>query len=184
MPDRLLPGGFVAVALAGAVLAAVGTGCVLCRRQVVAAGGLYMRYFFSAELCYHEVKVEGTKLTYTYYVAPDTLRCWMIQVPCYADSDLKTVTMKLPRNDARELAHVVNRSGFLKLPDTCGDTGTRQRCYAYVVTAADYCGSVEKTVVYRSSPEAGAPPESFIQVAASLAQAVKRNFGHDVALPR
>jgi len=184
MPDRLLPDGFVAMALAGALLAAVGPGCVLCRRQVVAAGGFYMRYFFSAELCYHEVKIEGTKLTYTYYVAPDTLRCWVIQAPCYTDSDLKTVATTLSKRDARELARIVNRSGFLSLPDTCGDTRLRQRFYPYVVTAADRCGSVEKTVVYRSTPEASSPPDPFTQVAASLAQAVKRNFGHDVALPR
>jgi hypothetical protein len=138
-----------------------------------------MSYFYDAPMCYHRVQIDSTILSYTYYVAPDTLR-WVIQAPCYADSELKTVTTTLSRQEIKRLADVVNRSGFLRLPDTCGGNPGRRMCAGpYVLSAGRCCD--EKRVVYR--PIDVPAPEPYKEVCSALAVLVQQKFGHNIEVP-
>jgi hypothetical protein len=141
-----------------------------------------MSYFHEAPTCYHRVQIDSTVLSYTYYVAPDTL-VWFIQAPCYADSDLKTVTATLSRQEIKKLADAVNSSGFLRLPDTCGGNPDRlkaPRYLLYVLSVGRCCD--EKKVVYR---HVDAPvPEPYREVCSALVALVQQKLGHSIEVPR
>jgi hypothetical protein len=155
----------------------VGLGC---RPRISSKPGAFaMRYFYDAPTCYHRVQIDSTTLSYTYYVAPDTL-VWVMQAPCYADPDLKTVTATLSRQEIKKLADVVNRSGFLLLPDTCGgNPGRRMTGGPYVLSAGRCCD--EKRVVYR--PIDVPAPEPFMEVCSALVALVQRKLGHSIEVP-
>ena len=139
-----------------------------------------MSYFYDAPTCYHRVQIDSTALSYTHYVAPDTL-VWVMQAACYADSDLKTVTTTLSRQEIKKLADVVNRSGFLRLPDTCGgNPGRRITGGPYVLSAGRCCD--EKRVVYR--PVDVPAPEPFMEVCSALVALVQQKLGHSIEVPR
>ena len=157
------------------VLAAVMAIAPGCRRRISSKPGLFeMSYFYSTPTRYHKVEIDSTALKYTYYVAPETL-AWEMQLPCYADSELKTLTAVLSQSDLDELARVVNRSGFLRLPDTIGKLGG-PICAA--VLSAGRCWD-NMTVVYLSGPR----PQPFLDVAGALLGVVQDKLGRTIALP-
>lgn len=165
------PLGFVAV-LAFAVL--VGQGC---REQFRSKpSGFLMSYLSAAATGYHRVEIDSTVLKYTYYEKPETL-VWVIQAPCYADSDLKTLAASLSQSDLDELARVVNRSGFLRLSDT---NGTWRGGPGPIVSAEISVGRCcdQRTKVYVNGPM----PQAFADVKAALAGLVQAKFGRTFAL--
>ena len=157
-----------------ALVALVGQGC---RQQFSSkARGFQMGYLSSALTSYHRVEIDSTVLKYTYYDAPEAL-VWVIQAPCYADSDLKTLTASLSQKDLDELARVVNRSGFLRLPDTSGSLhGGPGPVVSAEISVGRCCD--QRTKVYINGPM----PRAFADVKAALADLTQARFGRTFAL--
>ena len=143
-----------------------------CRERLSSKPNLFaMSYLSPSSTNYHRVEIDSTVLKYTYYEKPDSLN-WEVQAPCYADSDLRTLTANLSQKDLDELAGVVNRSGFLRLPDTSGD---RRRGPGPVVSAEISVGRCcdQRTKVYINGPM----PQAFEDVKAAFAGLVQAKFG-------
>ena len=130
-----------------------------------------MSYFSHPAVSYHRVEIDSTVLKYTYYEKPDSLN-WEVQAPCYADSDLQILTANLSQADLDELARIVNRSGFLRLPDTSGDWHTGPGPLVSAQISAGRCCD-RKTKVYANGPM----PQAFADVKAALAGLVQAKFG-------
>ena len=161
--------------LAAAVLAAVSVSQACPRVRVNPGKHFHASYSVAGAGACHRVRVDDTTLTYTYYVAPESLiEHWMLQMPCYRESDLKTVTAVLSRNELDELARVVNKSGFLRLPDRCyGELGEGMSPPYTISVGSD---KVEKRVVFISYKNA--PPGAFVEVQSKLTGMLKAKFGH------
>jgi Raf kinase inhibitor-like YbhB/YbcL family protein len=165
------PLGFVAV-LAFAVLVSPG-----CREHLSSKPCWFaMSYLSPTATGYHRVEIDSTLLKYTYYEKPETL-VWVVQAPCYADSDLRTLTASLSQADLDELARAVNRSGFLRLPDTSGNWhGGPGPIVSAEISVGRCCG--RKTKVYVNGPM----PQALEDVKAALAGLVQAKFGRTFAL--
>ena len=148
-----------------------------CRKQFSSKPRWFgMSYFSPTAVAYHRVEIDSTVLKYTYYEKPDGLN-WEIQAPCYADSDLKTLTASLSLEDLGELARVVNRSGFLRLPDTSGSFHSGPGPVVSAEISVGRCCD-QKTKVYINGPM----PQAFADVKAALAGLVQAKFGRTFAL--
>jgi hypothetical protein len=144
-----------------------------CRERLSSRPGLFgMSYLSGSPMSYHRVEIDSTALRYTYYEAPETL-VWVMQFPCYADSELTTLTASLSQQDLDELARVVNRTGFLSLPDTMGSFGQPPPGpYPSTVISTGRCCD-QRTKVHINGPM----PQAFKDVRAALASLVQAKFG-------
>ncbi len=153
-------------------LALVLTASTGCRERISSKPRWFgMSYFSHPAVSYHRVEIESTVLKYTYYEKPDSLN-WEVQAPCYADSDLQTLTASLSQADLEELARIVNRSGFLRLPDTSGDRHAGPGPVVSAQISAGRCCDT-RTKVYVNGPM----PQAFADVKAALAGLVQAKFG-------
>jgi hypothetical protein len=146
---------------------------------VNARENFHARYAIAGGTATHRIQIDDTVLKYMYFVAPETLH-WYVQMPCYRESDLKTVTAVLSRSELDELAAVVNKSGFLDLPRWCGGKPGEGMSPPYVLSVGS--SGVEKQVAY--IPHRGLPPSAFLDVAKKLAAVAQARLGHISAYPR
>jgi len=159
----------VAIAIALMLLTTGG-----CRERLSSKPSRFrMTYFSDSPTTYHRVEIDSTVLKY--YEAPESF-IWVMQVPCYADSDLKTLTASLSQKDLDELARVVNRSGFLRLPDTIGSLGRFEMRPPTVEISAGRCCDQRTRVLVN-----GPMPQAFKGVSAALADLVQVKFGRTFA---
>ncbi len=133
----------------------------------------HARYAISGATAAARLQIEDTILTYRYFKAPETLH-WHVQMSCYRETDLKTVTAILSRSELDELTAVVNESGFLNLPSWCGGKQGEGMAYPYVLSVGSR--EMEKQVVY--VPHRGQPPSAFLAVARKLATLAQAKFGY------
>jgi hypothetical protein len=158
--------------MAALAAATVSQACV--RAGVNAKKHFHARYAVAGAFACRTVRVDDTTLTYTYYTAPESLRShWMVQMPCYRDSDLKTVTAGLSRSELEELARVINKSGFLRLPDRCGGPEGEGMSAPMILEAGS--DKVEKRVFYIRDRKP--VPEAIVAFRAKLAEMVQAKFG-------
>jgi hypothetical protein len=149
------------------------------RKGVDAQRSFHARYGFSGATAAAGLEIEDTILSYRYFRTPETLH-WHVQMPCYRETDLKTVTAVLSRSELDGLAAVVNESGFLNLPSWCGGRQGEGMAYPYVLSVGS--SETEKQVVY--VPHRGQPPSTFLAVARRLATLAQAKFGNISAYRR
>ena len=134
-----------------------------CDEEQLSKVALKAQYHYTAECTYCDIRVDGSKITYTYFKA-DRERCdrWLVQAPCWTQNDFKTATASLSDSERRNLASLIAQSGFMDLKDTYGEEHESARYYPYTLEVT--VGEQVRRVEYRSRPDAPPMPEAFVKV--------------------
>ncbi|MBJ6610157.1 MAG: hypothetical protein JG718_07340 [Candidatus Thiothrix moscowensis] len=131
---------------------------------------LYLRFLATGESFYSEITLENGILSYTYF-ANSNNRCakWVQSSPCWRESDLKTISMALPKEDLDNLYAVANESGIFGIKaDKIGGAKAGQRYYAQHVEAR--VDGKEKHLIYQSFPGSAQKPEAFHRIETALVE--------------
>lgn len=139
--------------------------------------GLYLRFLATGESFYTEIKLEHGILSYTYFEDTEN-RCekWIKSSPCWKNSDLKTISAALPKEDLDNLYTLAKENGILKLAkETLGGAKEGQRYYAQRMDVR--INGKEKHLVYQSFPGSTKKPEAFSQIETALVE-YARNLPH------
>jgi hypothetical protein len=138
------------------------------------------RYHTTSEESYVDIRVDGNNISYTYAdlsrMDPKLKERWVWQSPMWSKKDLVTVHANLSNWQLRHLVNVINESSFLGMPNVCGKAeGGVGRYYGYELSAQ--LGYRKNEVLYKSSPDASAAPESFGNVERALIEIARSKFG-------
>jgi hypothetical protein len=166
--------------LVGAAIAAAGfapfmTGC----SSSATSRTMHVTYSIAYERAYDSVDISGSKLTYVYYTAPDTVLCTFTR-PCFGDSNLKVLTVDLSQKEVSGLSSALGELRLERLQDTTGDL--KSPSYNPVLLSVRNARS-EKTIVYRSTSWAPPAPVEFKQAAKLIAGLVDKKLHRAVAIP-
>ena len=143
---------------------------------------LYMNYHFTAEAAYRDIKINQSKLIYTYFEDVEG-KCegWVAQIPCWTGEDLTTKEVPLSEEEISDLIRLINQTGFMNLENRYGPDSISARCYP--LTLSVKIGKNEKEVVYCDRPIAPVSPpmpEAFKKVKDKLFELVDKNFMHTI----
>lgn len=169
--NRLLIG----AAIATVCVATFMTGC----SGPATSRTMHVTYYIAYERVFDSIDISGSKLTYVYYTAPDTVLCTVTR-PCFGDSNLKVLTAELSQKEVSALSSSLGELRLDRLPDTTGDLKSRD--YSPVLLSVRNA-SREKTIVYRSTNWAPPAPIEFKQAARLVAGLIARKFQRTVAIP-
>jgi len=135
---------------------------------------LSITYFFTAEVVYQNIRLEQAQFLYTTLRPEVDNRCkhWFQQSPCWNQDDLYTHEATLSDREIRDLLTWIEQADFMRLEETYGET--QGRYYAYTLTVK--IGAQEKTVVYKSFPDAPPMPSAFQRVQKRLFELIKEKF--------
>ena len=166
--------------LVGAAIAAVGiavfmTGC----SGAATSRTMHVTYCIAYERAFDSIDISGSRLTYVYYIAPDTVLCTFTH-PCFGDSNLKVLTTELSRKEVSSLSSDLGELRLDHLPDTTGDL--KSPAFSPVLLSVRNANR-EKTIVYRSTNWAPPAPVEFKQAARLVAGLIARKFQRTVAIP-
>lgn len=132
-------------------------------------------YLYTAEATYQEIKINQSKLTFTYFEDTSN-KCvnWIQQSPCWGKKDLITKEIILSEKEISDLTNLIKKTGFMDLNNTYGGAGEYQRYYPYKLSVS--IADKTKEVIYQSFPGASAMPKAFEEVKKQLNDLTSRKI--------
>jgi len=133
---------------------------------------LSVSYYYTSEGSYYDVKIEGSKITYThtdYEKIKERCAQWIQQSPCWTQQDLITEEAQLTNQEITDLNNLIEETKIMQLEIYYGpEQGAR--CYSYILKIN------EKKIVYCSMPNGPSQPEAFTKVTAKIQEIVMQKF--------
>jgi len=134
-----------------------------------------IRYHFTGEGVYTDIEVQGDRLIYRALVKhPERCARWFASRPCWGPEDLSTREVRLSQAEVGELQRLAKESGLLELKGVYGVKDELRRYYSRSLTLT--VDGVERTVEYRSAPDAPPEPPGFATATAWLLKIVRAKF--------
>jgi hypothetical protein len=134
-----------------------------------------IRYHFTGEGTYADIEVQGDRLVYkSLGKFPERCAKWFASRPCWGPDDLTTREVRLTEAEVAELQRLAKESGLLELKGVYGVQDERKRYYARTLTLT--VDGVERTLEYRSAPDAPPEPPGFAAASNWLLTLVRTKF--------
>jgi hypothetical protein len=145
-------------------------GCV--QQSANQTSDLSVSYHYTTEGGYYDVKIEGSKITYThtdYEKIKEKCAQWMQQSPCWTPQDLITENAQLTNSEINSLKNLIEETKIMQLESYYGpEQGAR--CYSYILKID------EKEINYCSRPDGPEEPEPFRLVSKQVQDIVTQKF--------
>lgn len=133
---------------------------------------LFVSYYYTTEGSYYDVKIEGSKITFThtdYEKIKDRCAQWIQQSPCWTQQDLITEEAQLTSQEITDLKNLIEETKIMQLENYYGpEQGAR--CYSYTLKID------EKQITYCSRPDGPSEPEAFTKVTEKIQEIVTQKF--------
>jgi len=135
-------------------------------------------YHYTSEDSYYDVKIEGSKVTYThtdYEKIKERCAQWIQQLPCWTQQDLITKEGQLTNQEITDLKNIIEKTKIMQLENYYGPEQGGIRCYPYNLKIDG------KMITYCSCPDTPCPsqPEAFTKVTAKIQEIVTQKFSKE-----